>query len=271
MNPPSKVWINGYSGRIGLELRKLIAAEPGRWDLIGGTTQNKLVNLKGSGKEEDWNALPPLLETADLIIDFSANAANTRLLTVLEKQGIRDQAVLIGTTGLLKEEELSWKKLAAELNLRLLLAPNTSLGILLTMKVSELLAQVLSPLHFDIEILETHHRSKRDAPSGTAKLLGENLAELLKVDTIYGREGKREQGEIGLASLRGGSVFGEHEVSFLGDNEEIRVSHRALNRQLFAQGALLLSQWLLAKKAGIYRPQDVSIEEMVQLLRKQNL
>ena len=121
----------------------------------------------------------------------------------------------------------------------------------------------MGKLGFDIEICEAHHRGKRDAPSGTAKHLADAIAETLtRARPIFHRDGGRLPGEIGIHSVRGGGVFGEHEVRLLGDNEELAVTHRALNRAIFARGALTLSRWLLAQRAGFYTLDDVEIEAL---------
>lgn len=259
----TKVWINGITGRMGRELEALFEARPAMWQLVGGTGLDLLLDSQTKKSDGDWTRLGSYLSTCDLLIDFSAAAANQQLFAALQSLSFQGKSLLIGTTGLKDEQKKAWQDFASARQLRLLLAPNTSLGVVLTLKVTELLARVLDPLGFDIEVLETHHRAKLDAPSGTAKFLAEGIAQSLGQKTVYGREGKRQEKEIGIAALRGGSVFGEHEVRFLGDHEEIKVSHRALNRTLFAEGALVLASWLLRKGPGAYRLEDVSIEDLL--------
>lgn len=263
----NRVWINGLSGKMGLELQTLIASSE-RWDLVGGTSIGELVDRESGISETDWKRLPECLNRSDVLIDFSAPAGNAELLKFFQESSVKDKAVLIGTTGLEAEQRSAWKSLAKDRKLRLLLAPNTSLGVLLTLKVSQQLAGVLSKFNFDIEVVESHHRAKIDAPSGTAKFLAEGIAHTVDKQTIYGRTGRRQPQEIGVASLRGGSVFGEHEIRFLGDNEELVVSHRALSRTLFAQGALLLAGWVVTRSPGAYGLEDVSIEDMLKLLQE---
>ncbi|HYX38311.1 MAG TPA: 4-hydroxy-tetrahydrodipicolinate reductase [Oligoflexus sp.] len=261
-----RVWINGLSGKMGLELQTLIASSE-RWDLVGGTSIGELVDRESGVADTDWKRLPECLNRTDVLIDFSAPAGNASLLKFFQDSSVRDKAVLIGTTGLDRDQRQEWKRLATERGLRLLLAPNTSLGVLLTLKVSQQLAGVLDNFNFDIEVVESHHRAKIDAPSGTAKFLAEGVAKVLDKKTIYGRTGQRQPQEVGVASLRGGSVFGEHEIRFLGDHEELVVSHRALSRTLFAQGALLLAGWIISRSPGAYGLEDVSIEDMLKLLQ----
>ncbi len=264
-----RIWINGLSGKMGLELQTLIATSA-RWDLIGGTSAGELVDRESGTVEADWKRLPECLARTDVLIDFSAPAANADFLKFFREAQIMEKAVLIGTTGMEQAQKEAWIQLAKERKLRLLIAPNTSLGILLMMKISQQLSGVLTALDFDIEVLESHHRAKIDAPSGTAKFLAEGLAETLDKKTIFGRTGKRERQEIGVASLRGGSVFGEHEIRFLGDHEELTVCHRALSRVLFAEGALHLAGWVLTQTPGSWRLEDVSIEDMLKLLKNKN-
>lgn len=262
-----RVWINGLSGRMGLELQTLIASSE-RWDLVGGTGLGELIDRETGISDTDWKRLPESLARTDVLIDFSAPAGNAELLKFFQESNVKDKAVLIGTTGLSADQRNAWKSLAKERGLRLLLAPNTSLGVLLTLKVSQQLAGVLNKFDFDIEVVESHHRAKIDAPSGTAKFLAEGVAKTVDKQTIYGRTGKRQPNEVGVASLRGGSVFGEHEIRFLGDNEELVVSHRALSRTLFAQGALLLAGWIVTRSPGHYGLEDISIEDMLKLLQE---
>ena len=144
---------------------------------------------------------------------------------------------------------------------RSLYAANTSLGVALLAELVERAASVLGP-EWDIEIAETHHRMKADAPSGTALMLGEAAASGRGQDlhAESGRKGtglKRETGAIGFASLRGGSVAGDHDAMFLGPDERLILSHRAENRMIFARGALAAARFLVGKPAGLYSMRDV--------------
>jgi 4-hydroxy-tetrahydrodipicolinate reductase len=140
-------------------------------------------------------------------------------------------------------------------------AANTSLGVALLAQLVERAARVLGP-DWDIEISETHHRTKADAPSGTALLLGEAAARgrKTKLRAERGRNGtglKRQEGAIGFASLRGGTVAGEHDVLFLGPEERLVLSHAAESRMIFARGALAAARFLVGRPAGIYSMRDV--------------
>lgn len=192
----------------------------------------------------------------DVIIDFSAPAA---LQASLDRAFAAGVPILIGTTGLddLADERIA----AASRQIAVLRAANTSLGVALLAELVERAARVLGP-QWDIEISETHHRMKADAPSGTALALGEAAARGRgsKINAERGRDGtglKRTEGAIGFASLRGGTVAGDHDVMFLGPDERLILSHRAESRMIFARGALAAARFLVGKPAGLYSMRDV--------------
>jgi 4-hydroxy-tetrahydrodipicolinate reductase len=193
---------------------------------------------------------------ADVLVDFSAPAAVQASLDRAVSAAI---PILIGTTGL---DELADERIyAAARQVAVLRAANTSLGVALLTDLVERAARVLGP-DWDIEIAETHHRMKADAPSGTALSLGEAAARgrgtSLKAER--GRDGtglKRATGAIGFASMRGGTVAGDHDVLFLGPEERLVISHRAESRMIFARGALAAARFLAGKPAGLYSMRDV--------------
>jgi 4-hydroxy-tetrahydrodipicolinate reductase len=192
----------------------------------------------------------------DVFVDFSAPAA---LQSSLDNAVSADLPILIGTTGL---DEASDRHMAEAAKLiAVLRAPNTSLGVAVLAELVERAAQALGP-GWDVEIAETHHRMKADAPSGTALALGEAAARgrgaTLKAER--GRDGtglKRAEGSIGFASLRGGTVAGDHDVLFLGPDERLILSHRAENRMIFARGALAAARFLVGRPPGLYSMRDV--------------
>jgi 4-hydroxy-tetrahydrodipicolinate reductase len=194
----------------------------------------------------------------DVLIDFSAPAA---LQESLDKAIAANIPILIGTTGLAEEHHAAIQKAAEKV--AIIQAPNTSLGINLLRDLVEQAAARLGP-EWDIEILEMHHRNKADAPSGTALMLGQSAAkgrgrklpELARFDR-FGEPHAREAGTIGFASLRGGSVAGEHVVIFATEGERLELSHRADSRMIFARGALAAARFLAGKPAGIYSMRDV--------------
>jgi len=191
----------------------------------------------------------------DVLVDFSAPAA---LQTSLDRATSAAIPILVGTTGL---DELADKRIAAaSAKIAVLRAANTSLGIALLAELVERAARVLGP-EWDIEIAETHHRHKADAPSGTALALGEAAARGrgAELKAERGRDGtglEREEGAIGFAALRGGTVAGDHDVHFLGPEERLILSHRAESRAIFARGALAAARFLVGKPAGLYSMRD---------------
>jgi 4-hydroxy-tetrahydrodipicolinate reductase len=205
-------------------------------------------------KDDPAFAIDP--DHGDVLVDFSAPGA---LQANLDRAVSARVPLLIGTTGL---DQLADRRIAAAANeVAVLRAANTSLGVALLAELVERAAQLLGP-EWDIEIAETHHRMKADAPSGTALMLGEAAARgrgtALNAERGRGGTGlKRAPGAIGFASLRGGTVAGDHDVLFLGDDERLVLSHRAENRMIFARGALAGVRFLVGKPAGLYSMRDV--------------
>jgi 4-hydroxy-tetrahydrodipicolinate reductase len=195
-------------------------------------------------------------EGGDVLVDFSAPDA---LQASLDKAVDAGTPILIGTTGLGGDAD---KQIAeAAKSVAVLRAANTSLGVAVLSDLVERAAKALGP-DWDIEIVEMHHRMKADAPSGTALALGEAAAagRGKPMRAERGRDGtglKREKGAIGFASVRGGTVAGEHDVIFAGSNERLVLSHRAENRMIFAKGALAAARFLAGKAAGLYSMHDV--------------
>ncbi|MBC2651484.1 4-hydroxy-tetrahydrodipicolinate reductase [Novosphingobium aerophilum] len=238
----ARIGIIGSAGRMGKALIEAIAAAGE--DLAGGID-----------KGGDPLALA---RSSDVLIDFSSPHALEANLDAAVAAGV---PILVGTTGL--EERHHFLCDDAAERIAVLQTGNTSLGVNM---LAHLVREAASRLgeDWDIEIVETHHRMKVDAPSGTALLLGEAAAEgrmiALADHSERGRDGitgARERGTIGFASLRGGSVAGDHTVHFLADNERIALSHLAENRAIFARGAVRAAQWLIGRGAGRYRMPEV--------------
>jgi 4-hydroxy-tetrahydrodipicolinate reductase len=192
----------------------------------------------------------------DVLVDFSAPSA---LQSSLDRALTAGIPILVGTTGL---DDFASRRIAtAGERIAVLTALNTSLGVALLGDLVERAAQVLGP-EWDVEIAEVHHRMKADAPSGTAIALGEAAAHGRGIDlqAERGRNGtglKRESGAVGFASLRGGSVAGDHDVMFLGPQERLILSHRAESRLIFARGALAAARFLIGQPPGVYSMRDV--------------
>jgi 4-hydroxy-tetrahydrodipicolinate reductase len=197
-----------------------------------------------------------IADDGDVLIDFSASEG---LQASLERAVSAGIPILVGTTGL--GEEADRQIAEASEKVAVLRAANTSLGVAVLSDLVERAAHALGP-DWDIEIVEMHHRMKADAPSGTALALGEAAAKGRgsPMHAERGRDGtglKRQEGAIGFASLRGGSVAGEHDVIFAGRDERVILSHRAESRMIFARGALAAARFLVGKPAGLYSMRDV--------------
>lgn len=238
----ARIGIIGSAGRMGQALVDAIVA--------AGE-----VHVGGVDKGDDVLALA---RTCDVLVDFSAPAA---LEGNLDAAMAAVVPIVVGTTGL--EERHHWLCDNAAEQIAVLQTGNTSLGVTLLAHLVREAARRLGD-DWDIEVVETHHRMKVDAPSGTALLLGEAAATGRGVDLAShsdrGRDGitgARRAGNIGFASLRGGSVAGDHTVHFLADDERIALSHLAENRRIFARGAIRAAQWLLGRPAGRYTMPEV--------------
>ncbi|NOK14456.1 4-hydroxy-tetrahydrodipicolinate reductase [Corallococcus exercitus] len=194
---------------------------------------------------------------ADVVVDFTGPEATLLHARTCAERGV---ALVVGTTGFSPEGRAQLEAHAKQVPI--VAAPNMSVGVNLVIRMAAELARVLGP-SFDVEVLEAHHRMKKDAPSGTALKLAEVLMEALgrtKDDLTFAREGQtgaRPPGEIGVQALRGGDVVGEHTVYFFGEGERIELTHRATNRDQFAQGALRAARWVAGRAPGLYDMADV--------------
>ena len=238
----TRIGIIGSAGRMGAALVAAIAAAAA--EHAGGIDQG--------------GDLAALAAQCDVLVDFSSPAALEGNLDAAMAAGV---PIVVGTTGL--AERHHWLCDAAAERLAVLQTGNTSLGVTL---LAHLVREAASRLgaDWDIEISETHHRMKVDAPSGTALLLGQAAAKGRGIElaehSARGRDGitgARTAGDIGFAALRGGSVAGDHTVLFLGDDERLTLSHAAENRSIFAKGAVRAGLWLHGKGAGRYTMEQV--------------
>ncbi|MDP2409590.1 MAG: 4-hydroxy-tetrahydrodipicolinate reductase [Pseudolabrys sp.] len=258
--------IAGAGGRMGRTLVKAIAdskeftlagaLEDARSPLIGWDA-GQLAGLGPNGIKLMGDATA-LLDKADGIIDFTAPAATLAFAAQAAKAS---KVHIIGTTGLSADDEAAIKDAAKKAVI--VKSGNMSLGVNLLAALTRRVAKTLDAA-FDIEILEMHHNQKVDAPSGTALLLGQAAAEgrginldKNKVASREGHTGARKPGDIGFATLRGGSVVGEHTVIFAGQAERIELVHRAEDRMIFARGALHAAAWARQQKPGLYSMMDV--------------
>lgn len=195
------------------------------------------------------------VEKCDCIIDFSSLEA---FAGNLEAAVSHNKAIVIGTTGI-DDQKLAMVREAGR-KIPVIWAPNYSVGVSLLAKLSKMAAGILNE-GFDVEIVETHHRMKKDAPSGTAVKLLKAIQEVRKnTKTVSGREGMvgaRTDGEIGMLAVRGGDVVGDHTVHFLGLGERVELTHRATSRETFARGALRAAKFIVAAGKGVYTMEDV--------------
>lgn len=250
-----KISLLGITGKMGHHLAEIIAETPDL-RLVGAVTSatNPRCGQDIQGMEITANP-ENAFSDADLLIDFSTPQA---LPTHLEYACHFKKPLVIGTTGLDHSHYKAIDK--ASITIPILQAANTSIGITILAKIVREAAKQLG-LDYDIEVVETHHRQKIDSPSGTALSLGKAAALGRNADfdqvKVTERQGKRRSGDIGFAVMRGGGVFGEHAVRFLGDDEIIEFAHTSLNRRLFAKGALQAARWLINQKSGLYTMQDI--------------
>lgn len=210
------------------------------------------IGLKLSGSLEE------IINNSDVIIDFTSPESTKENLKLASQ---KEKAIVIGTTGLSKEDMKEIEPLTKKIPC--VIASNMSTGVNLLLKVLKDIAKVLGD-EYDIEIVELHHRLKKDAPSGTALKMAQVIAEAVNRNlddvAVYARKGmigERTKKEIGIQTVRAGDIVGEHTVLFGGLGERIEITHKASSRDTFARGALRAAIWLSGKPAGLYDMQDV--------------
>ena len=229
-----------------------------RFILIGRGKMGRLIQetARSAGDEieaafgrNDLDQLGKLGKVADVVIDFSRPEALGEVVSYVRRTGT---PLLSGVTGYTPDQLQALESLGTAAPV--LWSANFSLGVAVLARALEVVAPVLRDT-FDIEITETHHNQKADAPSGTAKLLVEAVDPQHTLRPVYGREGncgRREKNEIGIHALRGGTVAGTHTVHFFGPDEELAFTHRAASRQIFVNGALHMARLLPGKPNGVY-------------------
>ena len=262
---PTRLVVLGAAGRMGRVLTATALGDPAI-KVVGaidrpdspeaGEDIGRLAGVAECGVPLG-TSLDGMLAGADATIEFSVPEAT---LDHLETVRQAKRAAVIGTTGFSPAQLDRVREIAREIPV--FLSPNMSLGVNLLLKILPIVARTLGP-GYDIEIVETHHHGKKDAPSGTAIKLGEVVAEALGTtlaeSAVYGRQGiqPRQPGEIGMHAIRAGSVVGDHSVFFVNDGEQIEIAHRAFSRQTFALGALRAVKWIVDQPAGLYSMQDL--------------
>ena len=255
-----RVAIAGASGRMGRALIEAVTASPdlalsGALDVAGGPEIGKdatefLGRKSGVLVSADLRAG---LGQADVLIDFTRPEGTLAHLAACRELGVN---AVVGTTGFSPAQKAEIAGLAEKI--AIVMAPNMSVGVNVVMKLLEVAARALDE-SYDIEIVETHHRLKVDAPSGTALQMGEVVAAArgttLDADAVYARHGEtgaRRGGSIGFAALRGGDIVGDHTVLFAGAGERIEITHRSSSRANYAEGSLRAARFLAGRKSGLY-------------------
>lgn len=262
----TKIAVAGIAGKMGTIIARLVIESPdlelaGATEVAGngaiGKTPQDALGLKCASFKIESD-VAKAVKGADVFIDFTSPEASSLAAEICSASGV---ACVIGTTGLspAQTERLT----NAAKNIPIVYAPNMSLGVNLLKKLVEQAAAALGE-DYDIEIVEAHHNMKADAPSGTALLLAKAAAAArgLNYDSaaVYGREGKtgaRPKNQIGVMTLRGGDIVGEHTVLFAGPGERIELIHRAHTRETFARGALRAARWVAGKPPKLYSMADV--------------
>ena len=255
-----QVVVTGAAGRMGTQIARLVRATEGM--AISGA-----VERSGPAVGQDVGALAGLgpigvaivddlakaLPGAGVVVDFTSHEASARHAEVCAERGV---PLVIGSTGFGPEAKA--RVAAAAKRIPVVLSPNMSVGVNVLFELVRQAAAVLGDA-YDVEIVELHHKKKRDAPSGTAVRLGEVAAEALGRDpkdafafARHGIIGERPPWQIGLQTVRGGDVVGEHTVYFFGDGERLELTHRATSRDQFARGAVRAARWIVGKAPGVY-------------------
>lgn len=261
-----KIAVCGAAGRMGGRIIAAISETEGA--VVSGALER--LGHPMVGQDAGFNAglgaigvtisddLTAVVQGCDVLIDFTTPKVSLKNLEVC---GLNKKSIVIGSTGFTPEE----RALAAELakDIPVVLAPNMSVGVNVCFKVLADVAKILGD-DFDVEIVEAHHKMKKDSPSGTAVRMGEVVADALGRDynkvANFHREGicgERTKEEIGMQTIRGGDIVGEHTVYFIGMGERIEITHRAHTRDMFSRGSVRAAKWVVSQKPGLYDMQDV--------------
>ncbi|NQS71358.1 MAG: 4-hydroxy-tetrahydrodipicolinate reductase [Desulfobulbaceae bacterium] len=262
-----QVLVAGAAGRMGQQIIKTIQTMPklslaGAFEAEGhaaiGKDAGEVCGL-GRPRIPISAGLAPVLAQGDVLIDFTFHKASIEFARLAAGRGL---AMVVGTTGLSGEEEAELQQLANKA-FPCVHAANMAVGVNVLFKLVEKTARILGDA-YDVEIVEAHHRMKKDAPSGTAITLGKMAAAGLdrNFDEVAVKErngiiGARTNQEIGIQSIRGGDIVGEHTVYFAGTGERLEIGHRATSRDNFARGAALAAAWVVGKANGMYTMFDV--------------
>ncbi len=261
-----RVAIVGASGRMGLTLIQAVTQAPALTLTVAIDRADSPVMGKDAGEAAGAGTvginitdnLAAVIDQFDVLIDFTRPDVSIEYLEHCRQAGKR---MVIGTTGFSDAQKAQITEAAK--TTAIMMAPNMSVGVNLTLKLLEMAAKIMGD-YTDIEIIEAHHRHKVDAPSGTALRMGEVIAKTLNRDlkdcAVYGREGitgERDRKTIGFSTIRAGDIVGEHTVMFADEGERVEITHKASSRMTFANGAVRAAVWLGDKPNGLFDMQDV--------------
>lgn len=234
----TKILVTGYKGRMGQSILNQALRDP---------------QIEVAGRVDQGDSIHDAIKPGMVIIDFSHHTATPEFAALAAKTGC---PMVIGTTGLTPSELAAIKKAAR--SIPVVMTPNMSVGVNLLFALARMVSQVLKD-GFDVEIIEKHHRRKKDSPSGTAARLAEIIAEAkggsvakLARHGRHGDVGERTADEIGIHAIRGGDIVGDHTVIFAGDGEILEVTHKAGSREIFVRGALLAAKWVATAPPGLF-------------------
>ncbi len=256
--PPSSVHRFAITHHVSRMINIIITGAKGRMGraLLACAPQHPELNVVGQIDQGD--DLRSVIDRGEVVVDFSSHNATPAIAALCAEH---KKALVIGTTGHSQEDRSQLTRFSAQIPM--VVSSNFSTGVNTLFWLTRKAAEILGP-GFDLEIVEMHHRLKRDAPSGTAKTLAEILASVRQIQleqaARYGRSGivgERTASEIGVHSVRGGDVIGDHAVIFAGSGERVELTHKASSRETFAHGALRAAAWLVNQKPGLYDMQDV--------------
>jgi 4-hydroxy-tetrahydrodipicolinate reductase len=248
----TKIILRGCNGKMGEVITQLVE-EDDKAAIVAGID----VSMSREHKYPVYYSFMQCNVAADVIIDFSSPVNTRDMIDYAIERGI---GIVLCTTGFSKEDQELIDE--ASKTIPILRSANMSMGINLLLKMVKEAAKILSDAGFDMEIVEKHHNRKVDAPSGTALALADALNESLnnQYEYVYDRtniRAPREKKEIGISSVRGGTIVGEHDVIFAGSDEVIEIRHTAYSKAIFAKGAIQAAKYLPGKKAGMYSMDDV--------------
>ncbi|WP_445368354.1 4-hydroxy-tetrahydrodipicolinate reductase [Methylomonas sp. BW4-1] len=261
-----RIAVVGASGRMGLCLLKAALAAENAELTVAVSRPDSLALGKDAGELAGVSVagikvcddLAALTNKFDVLIDFTRPDASMDYVEICRQAG---KKIVIGTTGYSEAQKAAIAEAAQDV--AIVIAPNFSVGVNLSLKLLEMTAKVMGD-YTDIEVIEAHHRHKVDAPSGTALRMGEVVAAALGRDlkdcAIYGREGDtgaRDRKTIGFSTIRAGDIVGEHTVMFADEGERVEITHKAASRMTFANGAVRAAAWLADKQSGLFDMQDV--------------